>query len=119
MHSSNTVSTSLLTFTNTLIYLPNLKLLQVFKTFFSEPFLKKAKQRYNSPRTLSTRVNLADMSTELKLRPPHYIAEYEMIECNGRKAAYNEQSIPGDKSFVTLNVGSDHEPPDPTPLHGS
>ena len=44
------------------------------------------------------------MSTELKLRPPHHIAEYEMVECNGRKATYNQHSIPGDKLFFNDNV---------------
>ncbi|CAG5865280.1 unnamed protein product [Menidia menidia] len=35
-----------------------------------DTFIQKTKQRYNSPRSLSTRINLADMQTEIRLRPP-------------------------------------------------
>ncbi len=64
---------------------------------FLESFLTKTKQRYNSPRTLSTRVNLADMSMELRLRPPHEVTEleYEMASCNGHSSYNPNRSIPG------------------------
>ncbi|XP_035689360.1 vesicle-trafficking protein SEC22a-like [Branchiostoma floridae] len=35
--------------------------------------IQKTKQRYNNPRTLTTRMNLTAMSQEVKLRPPHHI----------------------------------------------
>ncbi|TNN34910.1 Vesicle-trafficking protein SEC22a [Liparis tanakae] len=35
-----------------------------------DTFIQKTKQRYNSPRSLSTRINLSDMQTEIRLRPP-------------------------------------------------
>ena len=44
----------------------------------ADMYLQRAKQRYNSPRSLTTRLNLPDMSTELKLRPPHIITEEEL-----------------------------------------
>ncbi|XP_071803615.1 vesicle-trafficking protein SEC22a-like [Asterias amurensis] len=35
--------------------------------------IKKTKQRFNNTRTLQTKINLTDMSQEVKLRPPHRI----------------------------------------------
>ncbi|KAL4618074.1 vesicle-trafficking protein SEC22a [Arapaima gigas] len=46
-------------------------------------FIQKTKQRYNSPRSLSTRVNLADMQTEIKLRPPYQISPEDLSAVNG------------------------------------
>ncbi|KAG7240330.1 hypothetical protein INR49_026901 [Caranx melampygus] len=39
-----------------------------------DTFIQKTKQRYNSPRSLSTKINLADMQTEIKLRPPYQLS---------------------------------------------
>ena len=45
---------------------------------FTDLFLQKAKKRYNSPRSLSTKVDLGDMSTEIKLRPPYKITAADL-----------------------------------------
>lgn len=37
--------------------------------------MHKLKQRYNNPHSLATRINLSDMSTELKLRPPFQLTQ--------------------------------------------
>ncbi|XP_030065322.1 vesicle-trafficking protein SEC22a [Microcaecilia unicolor] len=46
-------------------------------------FIQKTKQRYNNPRSLSTKINLADMQTEIKLRPPYQISLCELGLSNG------------------------------------
>ncbi|XP_069080765.1 vesicle-trafficking protein SEC22a isoform X2 [Pleurodeles waltl] len=45
--------------------------------------IQKTKQRYNNPRSLSTKINLADMQTEIKLRPPYQISMGELGPANG------------------------------------
>lgn len=49
----------------------------------SDTFIQKTKQRYNSPRSLSTRINLADMQTEIKLRPPYKLSPEDLRGLNG------------------------------------
>ncbi|XP_066467889.1 vesicle-trafficking protein SEC22a isoform X2 [Tiliqua scincoides] len=46
-------------------------------------FIQKTKQRYNNPRSLSTKINLADMQTEIRLRPPYQISLSELGSPNG------------------------------------
>ncbi|XP_012675338.1 vesicle-trafficking protein SEC22a isoform X2 [Clupea harengus] len=46
-------------------------------------FIQKTKQRYNSPRSLSTKINLADMQTEIKLRPPYQLSAEDLRSVNG------------------------------------
>ncbi|XP_048835176.1 vesicle-trafficking protein SEC22a [Brienomyrus brachyistius] len=46
-------------------------------------FIQKTKQRYNSPRSLSTRVNLSDMQMEIKLRPPFQLSAEDLSALNG------------------------------------
>ncbi|XP_062463070.1 vesicle-trafficking protein SEC22a isoform X2 [Pezoporus occidentalis] len=46
-------------------------------------FIQRTKQRYNSTRSLSTKMNLADMQTEIKLRPPYQISLSELGSANG------------------------------------
>ncbi|XP_030435132.1 vesicle-trafficking protein SEC22a isoform X3 [Gopherus evgoodei] len=46
-------------------------------------FIQRTKQRYNNPRSLSTKINLADMQTEIKLRPPYQISMSELGSTNG------------------------------------
>ncbi|XP_043360877.1 vesicle-trafficking protein SEC22a isoform X1 [Dermochelys coriacea] len=46
-------------------------------------FIQRTKQRYNNPRSLSTKINLADMQTEIKLRPPYQIPCPELGSTNG------------------------------------
>ncbi|XP_068805177.1 vesicle-trafficking protein SEC22a isoform X2 [Struthio camelus] len=46
-------------------------------------FIQRTKQRYNNTRSLSTKMNLADMQTEIKLRPPYQISMSELGSANG------------------------------------
>lgn len=48
-----------------------------------DTFIQKTKQRYNSPRSLSTKINLADMQTEIKLRPPYQLSPEDLQAING------------------------------------
>lgn len=49
----------------------------------SDTFIQKTKQRYNNPRSLSTKINLADMQTEIKLRPPYQLSPEDLRAING------------------------------------
>ncbi|KAE8581672.1 hypothetical protein XENTR_v10024889 [Xenopus tropicalis] len=46
-------------------------------------FIQKTKQRFNNPRSLSTKMNLADMQTEIRLRPPYQVSLQEAGLANG------------------------------------
>ncbi|XP_039611152.1 vesicle-trafficking protein SEC22a isoform X2 [Polypterus senegalus] len=46
-------------------------------------FIQKIKLRYNSPRSLTTKINLADMQTEIKLRPPYQLSTSDIGTLNG------------------------------------
>ncbi|CAJ1079127.1 vesicle-trafficking protein SEC22a [Xyrichtys novacula] len=48
-----------------------------------DTFIQKTKQRFNSPRSLSTKINLADMQTEIKLRPPYQLSPEDLRSING------------------------------------
>ncbi|XP_010782056.1 vesicle-trafficking protein SEC22a-like, partial [Notothenia coriiceps] len=48
-----------------------------------DTFIQKTKQRYNSPRSLSTKINLSDMQTEIKLRPPYQLSDDDLRSVNG------------------------------------
>ncbi|XP_072300184.1 vesicle-trafficking protein SEC22a [Eucyclogobius newberryi] len=48
-----------------------------------DTFIQKTKQRYNNPRSLSTKLNLSDMQTEIRLRPPHQLSPDELQALNG------------------------------------
>lgn len=48
-----------------------------------DTFIQKTKQRYNSPRSLSTKINLSDMQTEIKLRPPYQLSGDDLNSING------------------------------------
>ncbi|KAF3843608.1 hypothetical protein F7725_002457 [Dissostichus mawsoni] len=48
-----------------------------------DTFIQKTKQRYNSPRSLSTKINLSDMQTEIKLRPPYQLSADDLRSVNG------------------------------------
>ena len=52
--------------------------------------LQKLKQKYNNPRSLCTRVNLQDLSQELRLRPPYVLCEEELRPGYGQKAATDQ-----------------------------
>ena len=44
----------------------------------SDNYIQKTKQRYNNTRTLYTRVDLSQISGELKNSPPHEISETDL-----------------------------------------
>ncbi|XP_010878029.1 vesicle-trafficking protein SEC22a [Esox lucius] len=48
-----------------------------------DQFIQKTKQRYNSPRSLSPKINLADMQTEIRLRPPYRLGPEDLGSYNG------------------------------------
>uniref|UniRef100_A0A2K6NNF8 Vesicle-trafficking protein SEC22a n=1 Tax=Rhinopithecus roxellana TaxID=61622 RepID=A0A2K6NNF8_RHIRO len=52
-------------------------------------FIQRTKQRYNNPRSLSTKINLSDMQTEIKLRPPYQISMCELGSANGVTSAFS------------------------------
>jgi hypothetical protein len=43
-----------------------------------DSLILKSRQRYNRPHSLTTRVDLAELSKELKLRPPHLVSPAEV-----------------------------------------
>uniref|UniRef100_G3N8G8 SEC22 homolog A, vesicle trafficking protein n=2 Tax=Gasterosteus aculeatus aculeatus TaxID=481459 RepID=G3N8G8_GASAC len=48
-----------------------------------DTFIQKTKQRYNSPRSLSTKSSLADMQTEIRLRPPYQLSAEDLQAVSG------------------------------------
>ncbi|XP_072820079.1 vesicle-trafficking protein SEC22a isoform X3 [Vicugna pacos] len=52
-------------------------------------FIQRTKQRYNNPRSLSTKINLCDMQMEIKLRPPYQISMGELGSANGVTSAFS------------------------------
>ncbi|KAM5281353.1 vesicle-trafficking protein SEC22a isoform 4-T4 [Ctenodactylus gundi] len=52
-------------------------------------FIQRTKQRYNNPRSLSTKINLSDMQMEIKLRPPYQISLCELGLANGVASAFS------------------------------
>lgn len=73
-----------------------------------EPHLQKIRVRYNSPRSLSTRLSLQDLTLELKLRPPQILHEADLgigIDTkigNGNSISPISVPVPGGK---TTSVG--------------
>ncbi|KAJ9592423.1 hypothetical protein L9F63_015839, partial [Diploptera punctata] len=71
--------------------------------------IHKTRQRYNKPQSLTTKINLTDLSTEIKLRPP-YVVQLSQVEpiANGYQTTIN---------FTKVSVGP---PPRLEPLawHG-
>ncbi|XP_038646016.1 vesicle-trafficking protein SEC22a isoform X5 [Scyliorhinus canicula] len=51
-------------------------------------YIQKTKQRFNNPRSLSTKINLADMQTEIKLRPAHQLTMLDLGTVNGNAHAH-------------------------------
>ncbi|XP_023701871.1 vesicle-trafficking protein SEC22a isoform X1 [Cryptotermes secundus] len=52
--------------------------------------IHKTRQRYNKPQSLTTKINLTDLSTEIKLRPP-YLVQLSQVEpvINGYQLSIN------------------------------
>lgn len=45
---------------------------------FADSLIHKSRQRYNRPQSLTTRVDLSELSKELKVRPPHLVSPNEV-----------------------------------------
>jgi len=56
-------------------------------------FLQKTKSRYNSPNTLSSRLDLSLISTELKLRPAYQIREEDLYYQAQASQLYNDGAV--------------------------
>lgn len=66
--------------------------------------IQKAKQRYNSTRTLNTRINLSDLNEELKNNPPYEITESELgmiTSMDGGTKAYKATTIGTSRSKLS------------------
>nr|KAF6478483.1 SEC22-like protein A, vesicle trafficking protein [Molossus molossus] len=75
-------------------------------------FIQRTKQRYNNPRSLSTKINLSDMQTEIKLRPPYQISMYELGSANGVTSAFSVDCKGAGK------ISSAHQRLEPATLSG-
>ncbi|XP_072841316.1 vesicle-trafficking protein SEC22a isoform X2 [Pogona vitticeps] len=76
-------------------------------------FIQRTKHRYNNPRSLSTKVNLADMQTEIRLRPPYQISSSELGSANG----YPHISLPEYRGAEKIATGP-HQRLGPVTLSG-
>jgi hypothetical protein len=73
---------------------------------FADVPLQKLKQKYNNPRSLSTRVNLQDLSQELRLRPPYVLCEEELRPGYGQKSSTDQyKSTTGNALLFLLFFG--------------
>ncbi|XP_077979344.1 vesicle-trafficking protein SEC22a-like [Glandiceps talaboti] len=71
-----------------------------------DTFIQKAKQRYVNTRSLSTKINLSDMSTEMKLRPPYKLSleEVGIGNSNGVESRHLYRPKPISKqSLIPMN----------------
>ena len=64
--------------------------LHVFKFFLHYPsiictdmFIQKMKQRYSNTNSLTSRINVSDISEDLKQSPPYEIKSSELMQSNG------------------------------------
>ncbi|XP_033018631.1 vesicle-trafficking protein SEC22a isoform X1 [Lacerta agilis] len=76
-------------------------------------FIQRTKQRYNNPRSLSTKINLADMQTEIRLRPPYQISLSELGSANG----YPHVPLPEYKGTGKISTAP-HQRLEPVTLSG-
>ncbi|XP_040858740.1 vesicle-trafficking protein SEC22a isoform X2 [Ochotona curzoniae] len=75
-------------------------------------FIQRTKQRYNNPRSLSTKINLSDMQMEIKLRPPYQVSMGELGSANGVTAAFSVDCKGAGK------ISSAHQRLEPATLSG-
>uniref|UniRef100_A0A2K5ESV0 Vesicle-trafficking protein SEC22a n=1 Tax=Aotus nancymaae TaxID=37293 RepID=A0A2K5ESV0_AOTNA len=75
-------------------------------------FIQRTKQRYNNPRSLSTKINLSDMQMEIKLRPPYQISMFELGSANGVTSAFSVDCKGAGK------ISSAHQRLEPATLSG-
>lgn len=62
-------------------------------------YIHRARQRYNKPQSLTTKINLSELSTELRLRPAYKItlSEIESV-ANGYSSPSNTTRLQGKSS---------------------
>ncbi|XP_027701111.1 vesicle-trafficking protein SEC22a isoform X2 [Vombatus ursinus] len=75
-------------------------------------FIQRTKQRYNNPRSLSTKINLSDMQTEIKLRPPYQVSMCELGSPNGFTSSFSVECKSASK------ISSAHQRLEPVTLPG-
>ncbi|XP_074157509.1 vesicle-trafficking protein SEC22a isoform X2 [Sminthopsis crassicaudata] len=75
-------------------------------------FIQRTKQRYNNPRSLSTKINLSDMQTEIKLRPPYQVSMCELGSANGFTSSFSVECKSASK------ISSAHQRLEPVTLPG-
>ncbi|ERE76557.1 vesicle-trafficking protein SEC22a-like protein [Cricetulus griseus] len=75
-------------------------------------FIQRTKQRYNNPRSLSTKINLSDMQMEIKLRPPYQIPMCALGSANGVTSAFSVDCKGAGK------ISSAHQRLEPATLSG-
>lgn len=61
-------------------------LLMKSNVVFTDTSLQKIKQRYNSSRSLQSKLNLSQLQEEIRLRPPHMITPEELRPGGGASA---------------------------------
>lgn len=66
----------------------------------SDSIIHKTRQRYNKPQSLTTKINLTDLSSEMKLRPP-YIVQLSQVEpvTNGYQSSISLAKLSGELRY--------------------
>ncbi|XP_076319702.1 vesicle-trafficking protein SEC22a-like isoform X4 [Tachypleus tridentatus] len=60
-----------------------------------DSYIQKTRQRYNNPRSLTTRLNLSNLSTEIQLRPPQQIELCDITSNHQRVTPLSPSSVGG------------------------
>ena len=72
-------------------------------TLPSEVYLQKIKHRYQNTRSLTTKLNLSQMSTELQLRPPYIVQGDDLgLKDNCAHVSYRESYRPTGKLIICM-----------------
>lgn len=58
-----------------------------------DDFLQDTKQRYNSPCSLTSKISLADMQSELKMIPTYQLSPEDLRSCFSRRNVFRYKSI--------------------------
>lgn len=75
---------------------------------FTDNFIHKTCQRYNKPQSLTTRINLSELSLEMKLRPP-YVVKLEEIE-PPKNGYARDMKLPYTGKFLFVRKSRSYEP---------
>lgn len=76
---------------------------------FVDNFIHKTRQRYNKPQSLTTRINLSQLSLEMKSRPPYQLTINDVEPIQNGYHALNIPQISGSflYAFFLLTVDKD------------